>query len=89
MPPMLDHKVRLFQARGHLVRYEWETFLDPSWLAIYHGFGVLPRSYDPLADRMEVMVLERAFAEMRASIGQAVEAAPEHGEFLASMLGSA
>jgi tryptophan halogenase len=25
------------------VRYEWEAFLDPSWLSMYAGFDILPR----------------------------------------------
>ena len=40
----------LVPRRGLLVRYEWETFLDPSWFALYTGFEFLPDNYDPLAD---------------------------------------
>lgn len=83
MPDPLEYKVRLFRARGHIVRYEWETFLDPSWLAIYTGFGVLPRSYDPMADRVDSATLKKTFADMRASIEHAARAAPEHSEFIA------
>lgn len=83
MPPSLEHKLRLFKARGHLVRYEWETFQDPSWLAIYTGFGVLPESYDPLADHFDATELRRIFIGMRSSIEQAARAAPTHAEFIA------
>ena len=50
VPDTLEHKMRLFRSRGFLVRYEWETFYDPSWLALYTGFDFLPEDYDPLAD---------------------------------------
>ena len=57
------------------MRYEWETFYDPSWLALYTGFDYLPTDYDPLADFFPVDVLREQLARMRgniASIGGAV-----------------
>ncbi len=83
IPDALEHKLRLFKARGHLVRYEWETFLDPSWLAMYSGFGVLPEGYDPAADFFDGEELQRILAGMRAAITHAVSAAPTHAEFIA------
>jgi tryptophan 7-halogenase len=83
IPSSLEHKLRLFRARGHLVRYEWETFLDPSWLAIYTGFDILPDRYDPLADHFEAAELRRILTGMRHSIEQTARAAPTHAEFIA------
>jgi tryptophan 7-halogenase len=83
IPEALEHKLRLFKQRGYLVRYEWETFLDPSWLAMYTGFGVLPATYDPIADHFSKEDLSRTFAGMRHVIAQAVQAAPTHAEFIA------
>ena len=40
LPDKLAHKIRLFRARGKLVRYEWEAFLDPSWLSLYIGLDM-------------------------------------------------
>ncbi|MFL6547240.1 MAG: tryptophan halogenase family protein [Povalibacter sp.] len=83
VPETLAYKMRLFDARGHLVRYEWETFQDPSWLAMYMGFGLLPNSYDPLADRVPEAELRQSLASMRESIQAAARAAPTHAEFIA------
>jgi tryptophan 7-halogenase len=83
MPEPLAHKLRLFKAGGYMVRYEWETFLDPSWLAMYTGFGFLPESYDPAADHFDAEELRRILAGMRHSIQQAASAAPTHEEFIA------
>lgn len=83
IPEALDYKLRLFRARGHIVRYEWETFLDPSWLAMYTGFDVLPASYDPLVDYFDAEELRRTFASMRQSVAQAAQSAPTHAEFIA------
>jgi len=82
LPDPLAHKLRLFRARGHLVRYEWESFQDPSWLSMYAGFGIDPAAHDPLADHFSPADLEAAFARMKASIAQAVALAEPHEAFL-------
>jgi tryptophan halogenase len=82
LPQALAHKLRLFKARGHLVRYDWESFQDPSWLSMYAGFGIAAAAYDPLADHFSISDLEAAFARMKASIAQAVVLASSHEDFL-------
>ncbi len=82
LPDALAHKLRLFKARGHLVRYEWESFQDPSWLSMYAGFGIDAAAHDPGADHFSVQDLESAFARMKESIAQAVALAQPHDAFL-------
>ena len=82
LPETLAHKLRLFKARGHLVRYEWESFQDPSWLSMYAGFGIDAAAHDPVADRFSVSDLQAAFARMKDSIAQAVALAEPHAAFL-------
>ncbi|HKE93282.1 MAG TPA: tryptophan halogenase family protein, partial [Povalibacter sp.] len=83
VPEELAYKIRLFRSRGHLVRYEWETFQDSSWLAMYTGFGILPGAHDPVADYFDADELQRTFAGMRKVIRNAAQAAPTHAEFIA------
>jgi len=83
IPDTLEHKMRLFRTRGFLVRYEWETFSDPSWMALYTGFGYLPEDYDPLADYFDVDDLRRTLAGMRQNIAATVALTPTHVEFIA------
>ena len=82
LPNALAHKLRLFKARGHLVRYEWESFQDPSWLSMYAGFGIDAAAHDPGADHFSIPDLESAFARMKESIEQAVALAQPHDAFL-------
>ncbi|WP_267394156.1 MULTISPECIES: tryptophan halogenase family protein [unclassified Sphingomonas] len=82
LPEALARKLSLFKARGHLVRYEWETFQDPSWLSMYAGFGIDAAAYDPMADYFSEPDLEAALARMKASIAQAVALAEPHASFL-------
>jgi tryptophan halogenase len=81
-PESLAHKLAVFRAGGHFVRYEWETFQDPSWLSIYAGMGLLPATWSPIADGLEAGELARHLAEMKQAIAQAVAASPSHAEFL-------
>jgi tryptophan halogenase len=83
IPETLDYKIQLFRRRGVLVRYEWETFLDPSWLAMYTGFGILPGRYDPLVDHFGVDELRVQLGRMRSNIATAVAQTPTHAEFIA------
>jgi tryptophan halogenase len=83
LPDALAHKIELFKARGHIVRYEWETFLDPSWLAMYTGFGILPHGYDAAADHFDTHELRSILDGMRRAIAHAASAAPTHEEFIA------
>jgi tryptophan 7-halogenase len=83
LPERLAHKVRLFRERGVLVRYEWEAFLDPSWLSMYAGFGLLPDAYDPMTDFFTNDELNDAFTKMRASIAEAARSGAPHAEYIA------
>jgi tryptophan halogenase len=82
LPEPLAHKLALFRANGSLVRYEWESFHDPSWLSMYAGFDIAARSHDPAADYFSVPDLQSALARMRDSIGKAVALAEPHDAFL-------
>ncbi len=83
IPDTLKHKIELFRERGHFIRYRWEMFQPASWLAIYAGFDILPRTWDPSLDGVDVEALGRALAEMRKAVAGAVDSAPTHGAFIA------
>jgi tryptophan halogenase len=83
IPETLALKLRLFKARGFLVRYEWETFHDPSWLALYTGFDYLPDGYDPLADCFSADDLRMQLKNMRENIARTAAVTPTHAEFIA------
>ncbi len=82
IPDTLKHKIEMFRERGHFIRYRWEMFQPASWLAIYTGFDILPRTWDPSIDGLDVESLRRGMAEMRKTVKAAVDSAPTHGDFL-------
>ena len=62
-------------------------FAEPSYVAMMMGLGVVPKRYDPLADRVDVRVVHGHFAELRDMIAQAVARMPGHGAYVAELAG--
>jgi tryptophan halogenase len=83
VPDTLKHKMELFKARGYVVRYRWEMFHLPSWLAIFTGFDYLPATYDRVVDTYDEQQLLEGFAKMRESIKNATADAYDHEDFIA------
>jgi tryptophan halogenase len=84
LPEPLAHKMRMFTRRGAMVRYEWESFQDPSWLSMYAGFDIAAQAYDPMADYFTPSELDSALRRMREAIARAKALAAPHEAFLAS-----
>jgi tryptophan halogenase len=82
IPETLQKKIDLWKAQGHFIRYRWEMFSQPSWLAIYAGFEMLPDSYDFSVDGLDPIQLSQALAEMRKAVAEVVAATPRHGDFI-------
>jgi len=83
IPDTLERKMDLFRSRGHVVAFAEESFEEASWVTMYAGFGLLPSQHDARVDRMDIQVLARELASIRAAIRQAAETAPTHAEFIA------
>jgi tryptophan halogenase len=82
IPDTLRQKLELFRHRSLVFRMDDELFLEPSWLAVLMGQGVVPASYDPLADAIDPAVLERIMSGMRESIRRTTASLPTHLEFI-------
>ena len=82
-PDTLRAKIELFTRRALVFREDDELFLEPSWIAVLMGQGLIPKSYDPLADAIDVATLDRAMRNMRATVKRAAESLPTHAEFIA------
>jgi len=82
VPETLRKKIDLWKAQGHFVRYRWEMFAQPSWLAIFAGFEMLPDTYDLSVDGLDAGQLSDALAEMRRAVREVVDASPAHGDFI-------
>ena len=84
IPDTLAAKIALFVEAAEVEGYTKGLFLEPSWLAVYFGQGIVPRHWDQRADRPDGAALDRALDGARRAIAEAVAAAPDHAALLAA-----
>lgn len=82
IPETLQTKINLFKQQGYVQAYEIGLFLEPSWVAVYYGQGVIPDSYDIRANNFSNKDLKHYFAEIKTNMHKAVASMPSHAEAL-------
>lgn len=80
IPESLRYKIDLFRAQGHVERYTRGMFLEPSWVAVYLGQGIIPRTYHPFVNRLTDYQLATELYDIRQSIADIVKKMPTHAE---------
>ncbi|WP_426282865.1 tryptophan halogenase family protein [Sphingomonas sp. NFX23] len=83
VPDTLAEKMTLFRQRGRVMTYREGVFLEPSWIAVYLGQGVVPKGYDQRADRPSDAALVQALARLRTETRDAVMTMPDHAAYIA------
>lgn len=78
IPDSLKSKMELFTQQGHIVKYNDGVFLEPSWLAVYVGQGVLPEKYHPSASTLDTQQVNQMLAGLRAEVKSAVQGMSLH-----------
>ncbi|KAA9133514.1 tryptophan 7-halogenase [Marinihelvus fidelis] len=82
VPERLTRKIELFRANGSLFQDDMDIFLEPSWLQVMLGQGVVPGDYHPIADGLDEAQLLEKLTSMRRLKGEPVAKMPPHDEFL-------
>ncbi|MFC7292930.1 tryptophan halogenase family protein [Hirschia litorea] len=78
LPYSLKEKMALYEDAGRIMQYEAGLFTPSSWLAVLHGQGIVPKSYDPLTLRFPVEDVQKRLDAMRNLIARAASAMPMH-----------
>jgi tryptophan halogenase len=89
IPDALHHQIELFRETGRVAVIDRAGFAEPSYVAMMMGLGVVPKRYDPLADRVDIRVVHGHFAELRDLIAKAVTRMPDHGAYVAEQAAAA
>lgn len=89
IPPSLREKINLFRQQGYVIPYDKSLFLEPSWVAVYLGQGVIPQSYDVRADHIGVAELKSRMEAMRKNIFMKADGMPSHVDFIDHGMASA
>jgi tryptophan 7-halogenase len=82
IPDSLAHKIQSFRQRGIVANYLDGMFLDASWIAVYAGQRIVPKSYDPRADFISDDDAAAALAAIKAARDAAANSLPAHSEYL-------
>lgn len=83
VPETLERKIALWREGGHVESYGEGLFLEPSWVAVYLGQGIVPRRYDQRADNPTRAVFAKAMDDLASEIQAQVRAMPDHAAFIA------
>jgi tryptophan 7-halogenase len=61
-------------------------FLDASWLAVYFGQNIVPETFDPRAETLDLALSESRLQAYQSACKQAVLNVPSHSRFLADFI---
>lgn len=78
IPESLQEKMAMFKATGHIQKYQYGLFLEPSWLAVYVGQGIIPENYDGRIDLMDSLEYLPKLDQIQKEVGALTEAMPSH-----------
>ena len=82
LPDSLKHKIALFREVGRAFRYEEELFSKTSWIAVFLGQGIWPKTYDPIVATLPHAVVDESLESMRQAMIKTSEAMPLHQDFI-------
>jgi len=84
IPDSLQHKIELFRSRARVARFDDQLFAEPSWLAVFLGQGIEPRTYDRLADAPALADVSARLSGIRSVIHNLASRLPSHEQFIAA-----
>ena len=82
LPDTLTAKIEAFRATGFIHREHEELFTEQGWLQVLVGQGIVPESYNRIADTMPDAELEAMLARIAETNQRLVAAMPAHAPFL-------
>ena len=84
VPDSLAEKMDLFVHAGRVAQFTEGLFLEPSWIAVYIGQGIIPHAWDQRANALSLEQLDRAMTGLRGRVAATVVAMPDHRAFIAA-----
>ncbi|MEM1263363.1 MAG: tryptophan halogenase family protein [Pseudomonadota bacterium] len=89
IPERLQRKIDVFSADGRLTQDQYDIFLEPSWLQVMVGQGIVPSDYHPLANAISGNELTDKLKKMASLKREPLPQMPSHDEFLTMFMRSA
>jgi tryptophan halogenase len=82
LPDTLQRKIDLWKSNGRVFREDEELFSEESWIQVFIGQGMIPRSYDPLVAIKSDAQIEQFLGNIAATIDRCVDVMPSHADFV-------
>jgi len=82
VPERLKRRIDLFCSNGGLFQEQLDIFLEPSWLQVMLGQGLVPQDYHPLANKLTDQQLGEGLEQMKKIRLELLLKMPEHDQFL-------
>lgn len=75
-PEPLAWKIAQFESRGRVVTYDEETWPEGSWVHAFLARRIIPKRWDPLAERLPLDRTREMLARMKAVLERTAEEMP-------------
>jgi tryptophan halogenase len=82
IPDSLRHKLEVWKASGQIALGDLESYMEPSWLAILLGNGVIPERYAVAADFYPLEQIRKGMDMRREEIVRSAQAVASHQDFI-------
>jgi tryptophan halogenase len=73
----------LWCSNGRIFRENDELFAEESWIQVFLGQGLVPRSHDPLVAIKSDAQIEQYLGNIAATIDRCVDVMPAHDSYIA------
>jgi tryptophan halogenase len=82
LPETLRRRIDLWCSNGRVFRENEELFAEESWIEVFLGQGVVPRSHDPLVAIKSDPQIEQYLGNIAATIRRCLDVMPAHEEYV-------
>ncbi len=85
IPDSLTHKIELFRELGEVEYYKEGLFLNASWISVFVGQGVIPKTWNRAVDSVSTEKLFHFLAERKSTLEQAARSMNSHEQTIENM----
>jgi tryptophan halogenase len=82
LPDTLQRKIDLWRSNGRIFRENEELFSEASWIQVFIGQELMPRSHDPLVGIKSDAQIDQFLGNIASTIGRCVNVMPTHTDYI-------
>ncbi|WP_204378410.1 tryptophan halogenase family protein [Agaribacterium haliotis] len=82
LPDVLERRLRLMKQAGVHADYEFDIFGIENWLAVAIGQGIVPQSYNPVANTMPSKEFDYHISQFQHAVREIARQMPSHQAFI-------